>query len=109
MQQILGSESEHRIDRFMVHIKRFISSDYFDTKKEDCFAFINYYWLFQRYNKLGLYIKENIKELSTNQEKVLLLGIVYLGKIYNLIRMIKYYRKYLINKDLIGEIIGRIN
>ena len=100
MTQILGSESEHRIDRFMVHIKRFISSDYFDTKKEDCFAFINYYWVFQRYNKLGMYIKENIKELSTNKDKVLLLGIVYLEKIYNLIKMIKYYRRYLINKDL---------
>ena len=100
MTQILFSESELRIDRFMAHIKRFISHDYFDTKKEDCFAFVEYYWLFQRYNKLGIYIKENIKELSTNKEKVLLLGIVYLEKIYNLIKMIKYYRRYLINKDL---------
>ena len=100
MTKISGSESEHRIDRFLAHIKRFISNDFFDTKKEDCFAFVEYYWLFQRYDKLGKYIKENIKELSTNKDKVLLLGIVYLEKIYNLIKMIKYYRKYLINKNL---------
>jgi hypothetical protein len=100
MTKISGSESEHRIDRFFAHIKRFISNKYFETKKEDCFAFIEYYWLFQRYDKLGKYIKENIKELSTNKDKVLLLGIVHLEKIYNLIKMIKYYRKYLINKDM---------
>ena len=100
MTQISGSESEHRIDSFLAHIKRFITNEYFDTKKEDCFAFIEYHWLFQRYDKLGNYIKENIKELSTNKDKVLLLGIVYLEKIYNLIKMIKYYRKYLINKDM---------
>lgn len=100
MTKISGSESEHRIDRFLAHIKRFISNKYFETKKEDCFAFIEYYWLFQRYDKLGKYIKENIKELSTNKDKVLLLGIVHLEKIYNLIKMIKYYRKYLINKDM---------
>ena len=40
------------------------------------------------------------KELTTNKDKVLFLGVVYLEKIYNLIKMIKYYRKYLINKDL---------
>ena len=100
MTKISGSETEHNISRFFSHIKRFIDNEYYDTNKEDCFAFVEYYWLFQRYNKLGLYIKENIKELSTNQEKVLLLGMAYLEKIYNLIRMIKYYRKYLINKDL---------
>ena len=100
MTKISGSESEHRIDRFFAHIKRFISNKYFETKKEDCFAFVEYYWLFQRYDKLGKYIKENIKELSTNKDKVLLLGIVHLEKIYNLIKMIKYYRKYLINKDM---------
>ena len=100
MTKISESETDQTINRFFIHIRRFIDNEYFDTSKEDCFAFVEYYWLFQRYNKLGLYIKENIKELSTNQEKVLLLGIVYLGKIYNLIRMIKYYRKYLINKDL---------
>ena len=100
MTQISGSESEHRIDRFMTHIKRFMCNEYFDSKKEDCFAFIEYYWLFNRYNKLGNYIKENMKELSTNKEKLLLLGIVHLNKIYNLIKMIKYYRKYLIKKDL---------
>ena len=100
MMKISGSETEHNIDRFLIHIKRFIDNKYFDTNKEDCFAFVEFYWLFQRYNKLGLFIKENLKELSTNKDKVLLLGIVYLEKIYNLIRMIKYYRKYLINKDL---------
>ena len=100
MTQISASESELRIDRFMTHIKRFICNDYFDRKKEDCFAFVEYYWLFKRYDKLGNYIKENMKELSTNKEKLLLLGIVHLGIIYNLIKMIKYYRKYLINKDL---------
>ena len=100
MTQISGSESEHRIDRFNLHIKRFICNQYFDTKKEDCFAFVEYYWIFQRYYKLGNYIKENMKELSTNKEKLLLLGIVHLEKMYNLIKMIKYYRKYLINKDL---------
>ena len=102
MTQITSSESQLRIDRFLLHIKRFISISncYYDTKKEDCFAFMEYYWLFQRYNKLGNFIKENIKELSTNKEKILYLGIVYLETIYNLIKMIKYYRKYLINKDL---------
>ena len=100
MTKISGSETEHQIDRFFLHIKRFIDNNYYDGKKEDCFAFMEYYWLYQRYNKLGLFIKENLKELTTNQEKVLLLGIVYLERIYNLIRMIKYYRKYLINQDL---------
>ena len=100
MTQITESESEHRIINFMNHIKRFISKDNFDSKKEDVFAFMEYYWLFQRYNKLGQYIQENIKELTTNKDKVLMLGIVHLEKIYNLIRMIKYYRKFLIKKDL---------
>ena len=100
MTKISGSESEHAIDRFMAHIKRFITDLSCDKTKEDCFAFVEYYWLFQRYDKLGKYIKENIKELSTNKDKVLFLGIVYLERIYSLIKMIKYYRKYLINKDM---------
>ena len=100
MTKISGSETEHKISRLFLHIKRFIDNDYFDCKKEDCFAFVEYYWLYQRYNKLGQFIKENLKELSTNQEKVLSLGIVYLYKIYSLMKMIKYYRKYLINQDL---------
>ena len=100
MTQITESETDHRIVAFMKHIKKFVSKDPFDCKKEDVFAFMEYYWLFNRYNKLGQYIKENIKELSTNKDKVLMMGIVHLEKIYNLIRMIKYYRKFLIKKDL---------
>ena len=100
MTKISGSESEHTIDRFMTHIKRFISNEYCDKTKEDIFTFIEYYWLFQRYDKLGKYIKENIKELSTNKDKVLFLGIVYLERIYSSIKMIKYYRKYFVNKDM---------
>ena len=100
MTKISGSETEHKIDRLFFHIKRFIDDKFYDVQKEDCFAFIEYFWLFNRYNKLGLFIKENLKELTTNKDKVLFLGIVYLEKIYNLIKMIKYYRKYLINKDL---------
>ena len=100
MTKIMGSETEHKIDRFFLHIKRFINNNFYDIKNEDCFAFIEYYWLFQRYNKLGLFIKENLKELSTSQDKVLLLGIVNLERIYNLIKMIRYYRKYLINQDI---------
>ena len=100
MTKISGSETEHKIDRLFFHIKRFIDDKFYDVQKEDCFAFIEYFWLFNRYNKLGLFIKENLKELTTNKDKILFLGIVYLEKIYNLIKMIKYYRKYLINKDL---------
>ena len=100
MTKISGSETEHKIDRLFLHIKRFIDNKFYDVQKEDCFAFIEYFWLFNRYDKLGLFIKENLKELTTNKDKVLFLGVVYLEKIYNLIKMIKYYRKYLINKDL---------
>ena len=100
MTKISGSETEHKIDRLFRHIKRFIDNQFYDVQKEDCFAFMEYYWLFNRYDKLGLFIKENLKELSTNKDKVLFLGVVYLEKIYNLIKMIKYYRKYLINQDL---------
>ena len=97
MTQIDGSEIEHLIDSFINHIRKFSKGEYTDGI-EDPLTFVWFYWLFQRYKKLSAYCEENYKALTTSKSKMLLLGIVHFEKIYNLIRMINYYRKYLVNK-----------
>ena len=98
MTKIDGSDIEHSIDDFMNHIKKFSKGEYADDIN-DPLTFVSFYWLFQRYKQLSNYCVENYKALTTSKNKLLLLGIVHFEKIYNLIRMINYYRKYLINKN----------
>ena len=97
-----------KIKKFLNHIKIFSNKNYYENNDKDPFHFVEYYWLFKRYGSLSDFI-ENFSFIYNNDKvKIILLGSSYLEKIYNTIRMIKYYEKYFLNQKENGDLFSVI-
>ena len=90
---IKNMDFDSQIKRYQNHIQIFSYLDkYIKDNKDDKFIFIEYYWLIKRYKDLCDLYEENLKT-SSNNKKLLSLGIVYLKQIYYYIKMIKFFKK----------------
>ncbi len=102
------NEFEEVIEKYQRHIQSFCDLNFNEKdtnkknkiNKDDPFIFINYFWQFQRFSNFATYMEENLSNIYLNQNLVLNLGKIYFMQIFNLMRMIKFYKIYLKDKNL---------
>ena len=76
------------------HISYLRNTKYYEDGDKDYFHFIEYFWLVQRYKNLTDYIGGNINSKLT-KKSMFQIERIYFKEIYNVIRMIKFFGKYL--------------
>ena len=84
---------KEQLKKIKRHVSRFTNTKYFDNGKKDYFHFVEYYWIIQRYKNITEYIEENISNVNVSNKVLIKLGMILMIKVYNLIRMIKFYKE----------------
>ena len=83
---------KEQLKKIKRHVNRFTNTKYFDNGKRDYFHFIEYYWIVQRYKNITECIEENITNVNVSNKVLIKLGMLLIREVYNLIRMIKFYK-----------------
>ena len=93
---------EEQIKFFNNHLYYFSNYNFYNkNKSEDYFYFYEYYWMFNIYDNFFNFLINNKKnDFDNNNIFNQKLGNFYLFEINNMIRLLKYYKKYLKNINL---------
>ena len=93
---------EEQIRFFNNHLYYFSNYNFYNkNKNEDYFYFYEYYWMFNIYDNFFNFLINNKKnDFENNNIFNQKLGNFYLFEINNIIRLIKYYKKFLNNINL---------
>ena len=83
---------KEQLKKIKRHVNRFTNTKYFENGKRDYFHFIEYYWIVQRYKNITECIEENISSVNVSNKILIKLGMLLIKEVYNLIRMIKFYK-----------------
>ena len=85
---------EEQIKKCERHISCFGNYKYYDKGEKDYFHFVEYFWRIQRYTSVSDFIEENFSSIKFNKKKLIKYGNILFKEAYNIIRIIKFYKKY---------------
>ena len=86
---------EEQIKKCERHISCFGNYKYYEKGEKDYFHFVEYFWRIQRYTSITDFIEENFSNIKFSKKKLIKYGNILFKEAYNIIRIIKFYKKYL--------------
>ena len=86
---------EEQIKKCERHISCFGNYKYYQKGEKDYFHFVEYFWRIQRYTSISDFIEENFSNIKFNKNKLIKYGNILFKEAYNIIKIIRFYKKYL--------------
>ena len=86
---------EEQIKKCERHISCFGNYKYYQKGEKDYFHFVEYFWRIQRYTSISDFIEENFSNIKFNKKKLIKYGNILFKEVYNIIKIIRFYKKYL--------------
>lgn len=90
---------EEQIKKCERHISCFGNFKYYEKGEKDYFHFVEYFWRIQRYTSISDFIEENFSNIKFNKKKLIKYGNILFKEAYNIIKIIRFYKKYLNNPN----------
>ena len=90
---------EEQIKKCERHISCFGNYKHYKKGEKDYFHFVEYFWRIQRYTSISDFIEENFSNIKFNKKKLIKYGNILFKEAFNIIRIIKFYKKYLNNSN----------